>query len=59
MPTGFLKRILLQNAFLDLSLSGSYPWGRVDVPQMSGWVWIFFRMLLTLFPARFVKIILL
>ena len=38
LPTSFVKRISLYNAFLGLPLSGSYPWGRVDAPQMSRWV---------------------
>ena len=42
-----------------MPLSGSYPWGRVDAPQMSGWVWKFFKTLLISFPASFVKRILL
>ena len=36
-------------------MSGSNPWGRVDAPQMSGWVWKFSRSLLISFPASFVK----
>ena len=59
MLSKFFERIFLQNAFLGLPLLGSYPWGRVDAPQMSEWVWKFFRMLLTSFPASFVNIILL
>ena len=59
MLSKFFERILLQNAFLGLPLLGSYPWGRVDAPQMSGWVWKFSRLLLVSFPASFVKRILL
>ena len=36
MLSKFFERIFLQNAFLGLPLLGSYPWGRVDAPQMSG-----------------------
>ena len=38
-----------------MPLSGSYLWGRVDAPQMSGWVWKFSRLILSSFPASFVK----
>ena len=55
MLSKFFERILLQNAFLGLPLLGSYPWGRVDAPQMSEWVWKFSRLLLVSFPASFVK----
>ena len=59
MLSKFFERIFLENAFLGLPLLGSYPWGRVDAPRISGWVWKFSRLLLISFPASFVKRILL
>ena len=55
MPTCFVKRILLQNAFLDFSPSGSYPWGRVDAPQRSGGVWKYFQNVIWINANRFCK----
>ena len=59
MLSKFFERIFLQNAFLGLPLLGSYPWGRVDAPQMWGWVWKFSRLLFISFPASFVERVLL
>ena len=59
MLSKFFERIFLQNAFLGLPLLGSYPWGRVDAPQMFGWVRIFSKSLLISFPESFVQRILL
>ena len=54
-PTNFVKRILLWNAFLDFPLSGSYPWGRVDAPQVSGWVCKFFQNPIYIISNKFCK----